>query len=109
MAPKKSIADQLRARLSPTHGHPEAGGDDVHEEFNPPLNQQGAADFDKIVGTPARKEKDSALGSASVASTRATSNPQDDFILQQSAKHEQLKQMFLLVNSLGVRSKRSRM
>ncbi len=101
MAPKKSIADHLRARLAPTRGHPEAGGDDEHEEFNPPLNQQGASDFDKIVGTPARKEKDSASGSALAASTRATPNPQDDFILQQSAQQEQLKQMFLLVSSLG--------
>ena len=51
MAPKKTIADQLRARLSPTRKHPEASGDDEHEGFNLPLNQQGATDFDKIVGT----------------------------------------------------------
>ncbi len=35
MAPKKSIADQLRARLSPSRGHPEEGVDDNQEEFNP--------------------------------------------------------------------------
>ena len=86
MAPKKSIADQLRARLSPSRGHPEEGVDDDQEEFNPPLNQQGASDFDVIVGNPSRKDKGSASGSASAASTRATPNPQDDFILQQSAQ-----------------------
>ncbi len=75
MAPKKSIADQLRARLSPSRGHSEAGGDDEQEEFNPPLNQRGASEFDKIVGTQARKEKDTASGSASEASTRATRKP----------------------------------
>jgi hypothetical protein len=61
MAPKKSIADQLRARLSPSHGHLEEGVDDDQEEFNPPLNQQGASDFDVIVGNPSRKDKGSAL------------------------------------------------
>ena len=101
MAPKKSIADQLRARLSPSRGHPEEGVDDDQEEFNPPLNQQGASDFDVIVGNPSRKDKGSASGSASAASTRATPYPQDDFILQQSAQQEQLKQLFLLVSSLG--------
>jgi hypothetical protein len=101
MAPKKSIADQLRARLSPSRGHPEEGVDDDQEEFNPPLNQQGASDFDVIVGNPSRKDKGSASGSASAASTRATPYPQDDFILQQSAQREQLKQLFLLVSSLG--------
>ena len=101
MSPKKSIAEQLRARLSPTREHPGAGDDDELEEFNPPLNQQGAADFDKIVGTPARKEKIFASGSTSAASTRVTPNPQDDFILQQSAQQEQLRQLFLLVSSLS--------
>ena len=86
MAPKKSIADQLCARLSPTCEHPEAGGDYEQEEFKPPLNQQVAADFDQIVGTPLRKEKDSASGSASAASTRTLPNPQADFILQQNAQ-----------------------
>jgi hypothetical protein len=60
MAPKKSIADQLRARLSPSRGHPEVGVDDDQEEFNPPLNQQGASDFDVIVGNPLHKDKGSA-------------------------------------------------
>ena len=60
MAPKKSIADQLRARLSPSRGHPKEGGDFEQEDFNPPLNQQGASDFDKIVETPSRKDKGSA-------------------------------------------------
>ena len=91
MAPKKSIVDQLRARLSPSRGHPEVGFDDDQEEFNPPLNQQGASDLDKIVGTPSRKEKGFASGSASAASTWATPNPQHDFVLQQSALQEQLK------------------
>ena len=70
-----SITDQLRARLSSSRGLPEIGVDDDQEEFSPPLNQQGASDFDKIVGTLARKEKVAALGSASVASTRATPIP----------------------------------
>ena len=74
MAPKKLIADQLRARLSPSRGLPGKGVDDDQEKFNPPLNQQGASDFDKIVGTPARQEKGSASSSASAASTRATPN-----------------------------------
>ena len=56
MARKKSIADQLRARLSPSLGHPEVGVDDDQEEFNPPLNQQGALDFDVIVGNPLHKD-----------------------------------------------------
>ena len=86
MAPKKSIADQLRARLSPSRGHPGEGADDDQEEFNPPLNQHGVSDFDKIVETPSRKDEGSASGSASAASTRATPNPQDDFILQQRAQ-----------------------
>jgi len=51
--------------------------------------------------TLARMDKGSASGSASEASTRATKNPQDDFIFQQRAQHEQLKQLFLLVSSLG--------
>ena len=36
---KKPIADQLRARLSPSRGHPEERVDDDQEEFNPLLNQ----------------------------------------------------------------------
>ena len=51
MAPNKSIADQLRARLLPSRGHPEEVGDDEQEEFNPHLYQLGASDLDKIVGT----------------------------------------------------------
>jgi hypothetical protein len=82
MAPKKSIVDQLRARLSPSRGHPEEDGDDEREKFNPPLNQQGASDLDKIVGTPTHKDKGSTSCSASAASTRATTNPHDDVILQ---------------------------
>ncbi len=75
MAPKKSIEDQLRVRLSPSRGHPEEGVDDDQEKFNPPLNQHGASDFDVIVGNPLRKDKCSASGSASAASTRATIYP----------------------------------
>ena len=100
MAPKKSIAEQLRARLSPIRGIPEEGRDDEHEGFKPPLNQHGS-DFNRIVGTPARKEKDSASGSASATSTQQNNNPPEDFILQQSAQQEQLRQLFLLVSSLG--------
>ena len=101
MAPKKSIANQLRARLSPSHGHPEEDVDDDQKEFNPPLNQHGASDFDVIVGNTSRKDKGSASCSASAASTRPTLNPQDDFILQHSAQHEQLKQLCFLVSSVG--------
>ncbi len=72
MAPKKSIADLFRARLSPSRRHPEEGADGDHKEFKPPLNHQGVADFNKIVGTPARKDKGSASSSASATSTRAT-------------------------------------
>ncbi len=93
MAPKKSIADQLRARLSPSRGHPGEGADDDQEEFNPPLDQQGASDFDVIVGKPSLKDTSFASGSASASSIRATPNPQDDVILQQSAQQEQLKHM----------------
>jgi len=68
--------------------------------IHPPLNKHGASDFDKIVGTPTRKNKGSASDSASAASTRATTNPHDDCILQLSDHQEQLKQLFLLVSSL---------
>ncbi len=100
MVPKKTIADHFRARLSPIRGSPEEGGDEDHEELNPPLNYHGATEFDKIVGTPTRKDNSSVIGSASVASIRATTNLLDDFILQQSVHQEQLKQVFLLVSSL---------
>jgi len=101
MAPNKSIADQLRARLSPSRGHPEESVDDDQEKFNPPLNQRGASDFDVIVGNSSRNDKSSASGSASATSTRAIRNPQDNLILQQSAQQEQLKHLFLLVSSFG--------
>jgi len=60
MAPKKSIAYQLSARLSPSRGHLEEGVDDDQDEFIPPLNQHGASDFDVIVGNPLRNDKGSA-------------------------------------------------
>ena len=103
MALKKTIADQLLAKLSPIHGYTKEGGDNDQEEFNPPspLIKQRTSEFDKIVGTLARKNKSYASGSASAASTRATTNPRDDFILQHSSQQEQLKQLFLLVRSLG--------
>ncbi len=101
MAPKKSITKQLRARLSPARGDPEEGGDDDQDDLDPPLNQQGAEDFDKIVGPPSGKGKRVASGSASAASTRAITNSRGDFILQQNAQQEQLKQLFLLVSSLS--------
>ena len=71
MAPNKTIEDQLRASFSPIREHSEEGGDDEHEEFNLPLNEQGASDFDKIAGTPTRKDKGSAPGFASAASTNS--------------------------------------
>ena len=49
MAAKKTIAKQLRARLSPARGDLEEGGDDDQDELDPPLNQHGAEDFDMIV------------------------------------------------------------
>ena len=100
MAPKKTIAEQLRSKLSPARGEPEEDCDDDQGEFRPPLNQQGAV-FDKIVRPPFRKEKHSASSSASEASTLVTSDPHDDFILRQSAQQEQLKHLFSLVTSLG--------
>jgi hypothetical protein len=101
MAPKKIIADQLRERLSHIRKHPKEGDDDEQDEFNPPLSPEGATEYDKIVGTPARKDKSYAACFASATSTRVTTNPHDDFILRQSAHHEQLKQFFLLVSALG--------
>ena len=82
MAPKKTIAKQLRARLSPVRGDPEEGGDDDQEELDPPLNQQGAKDFNRIVGPPSGKDKRVASGSASATSTRAITDSREDFILQ---------------------------
>ena len=49
MAPKKTIEEQLRARLSLVRGDPEEGGVDDQDELDPPLNQQGVEDFDRIV------------------------------------------------------------
>ncbi len=75
MAPRKTIAEQLRARLPPVRGDPEESGDDEQGDFEHPLNQQGSTEFDTIVGTPSRKDECFASGSASVASTRVTVNP----------------------------------
>ncbi len=72
MAPKKTIAERLRARLSPTRGNSKEGGDDEHGKLDPQLNRHGSTDFDKIFGTPSRKETSSAFGSASAASTHVT-------------------------------------
>ncbi len=47
MSPKKSIAEHLRTALTLARAEPEAGDDDDREDFNPPLNQQGAVEFDK--------------------------------------------------------------
>jgi hypothetical protein len=77
MAPKKLIAKQLRVRLSPIRRIPEEGIDDEQEGINPTLNHHGS-DFNRIVGTPARKEKDSASGSASATSTHQNNNPPED-------------------------------
>jgi len=65
------------------------------------LNQQGATEFDKIVGIPTRKDKDPASRSASAASTRATINPRDDLIFKESDEQDQLKHLFLIARSLG--------
>ena len=101
MAPKKSIAEHLRTALTPARAEPEAGDDDDQEEFDPPLNQQGAVEFDRIVGTPAGRGKRSASSSASAAATQAITDSRVDFILQQSAPQEQLKQLFALVSNLS--------
>ena len=101
MAPKKSIAEHLRTALTPARAEPEAGDDDDQEEVDPPLNQQGAVGFDRIVGTPAGRGKRSASSSASAAATQAITDSRVDFILQQSAQQEQLKQLFALVSNLS--------
>ncbi len=82
MAPKKRIAKQLRARLSPVRGDHREGGDDEQGDIAPQQNQQGSTEFDTIVGTPSSEDKSSASGSASAAPTRVVLNPQDDFIIQ---------------------------
>ncbi len=81
MSPKKSIAEHLCTTLTPACAEPEARDDDDQEEFNPPLNQQGALEFDKTVGSPAGRGKRSAASSASAASTRGITDFRDDFIL----------------------------
>ncbi len=91
MSPKKSIAEHLRTALTPARAEPEAEDDEDQEEFNPPLNQQGAIEFDKTVGSPAGRGKRSATSSASAASTRAITNSRDDIILQQSAQQRTTK------------------
>ncbi len=101
MATKKTIAEQLRARLSPVRRDPEEGDDNEQGDFEPPQNQQCSTEFDTIVGAPSRKDKSSASGSASTTSARVTVTLHDDFILQQSVLQERLKQMFLLASSLG--------
>ena len=106
MAPKISIAGQLAARLSPIRGDLQDGGDDDQDELDPPLNQQGAKDFDRIVGPPSGKEKRAASGSASAASTRAITDSREDFILQQNAQQEQLKQLLLSLVRCRVKSNR---
>jgi len=37
MAPKKTIAEQLRAKRSPVRGDPKEGGDDDQDELDPRL------------------------------------------------------------------------
>jgi hypothetical protein len=101
MSPKTSIAEHLRTTLTPMRAEPEVGDDDDQEDFNPPLNQQGAIEFDRTVGSPAGRGNRSATSSASASSTRAITDSRDDFILQQSAQQEQLKQMFALVSNLS--------
>ena len=101
MAPKKTIEGQPRARLSLVRGDPEEACDDDQDELDPPLNQPGAEDFDRIVGPPSGKDKCAASGFASAASTRVNTNSREDFFLQQNAQQEQLKLLFLLVSSLS--------
>ncbi len=70
MAPKKTIAEQLRARLySHVRGDPEEDGADEQNDFESPLNKHGSTEFDTIVGTPPRKDKSSTSSSASITST----------------------------------------
>ena len=57
MAPKKSIAKQLRARFSLVRRDPEEGGDDEPGEFDPSLNREGAKEIDKLIGPQSRNEK----------------------------------------------------
>ena len=99
MAPKKSIAEHLHARLSLVLGDPKEGGDEDQDKLDPPLNQQGEEDFDMIFGPPSGKEKCSGSGSASATSTRIVIDSRNNFILQENAQHEQFKQVFLLFSS----------
>ena len=80
--------------------------EDNTDEFIPSLNQLGEDSFNKIVDPPSGKDKNSTSTSASATSTRFATNPRDDFILRQHAQHEYLKQIFLLVGELRVRSNR---
>ena len=49
MAPQKSIAKQLRARFPPVRGDLKECSDEDQDELDPPLNKQGANEFDRIV------------------------------------------------------------
>ena len=86
MALKKIMAEQLRARLSLVRGDPKEGGDEDQDKLDPPLNQQGAEDFDMIFGHPSGKEKCSASGFASATLTRIVIDSRNNFILQQHAQ-----------------------
>jgi len=91
MSPKKSIEEQLRARLSPVCEDPAKGGNDDPDELDPPLNHRGAQEIVKIIGPPSGNEKYSVSGFASASSTRFTAEARYYFIMQQSAQQEHLK------------------
>ena len=67
MAPKKSIPNHLRARLSPVRKDPEEEHSNEEEKLVPPLNPLGATNpvFDPIIGPPSGKEKSIASASSS--------------------------------------------
>ena len=104
MAPKKTIAEHLRARLSPARKDPEEGTSNEEEEFSPPLNQQGATNpvFDPVIGPPSGKEKLLASASSDPHFRQPYVTSRDDEVLERVAvQDEQLRQLFRIVSSLG--------
>ena len=105
MAPKKTIAEHLRARLSPARKDPEEGTSNEEESFAPPLNQQGATVnpvFDPVVGPPSGKDKLQASSSSDPHFRQPYVTSRDDEVLQrQAVQDEQLRQLFSIVSSLG--------
>ena len=104
MAPKKTIAEHLRARLSPARKDPEEGTSNEEEKFSPPLNQQGATNpvFDPVIGPPSGKEKLLASASSDPHFRQPYVTSRDDEVLERVAvQDEQLRQLFRIVSSLG--------